>query len=184
LTSSVWRGQQHSFVVGLFLGALTSGLLVGAAGGMLSWLPVVPRLVALAALVAVISGFELAGRPLNLPQNRRLVPQTVIPQARVSGPLQFGFEMGTGVRTYVPTALPHALVASVLLAGGLVPGLLAGVGFGIGRALMPVIRSRHPQPQEWDGDLLRRMHTVGRWCAGGFLLAAVSLVVLLAMSAR
>jgi hypothetical protein len=69
-------------------------------------------------------------------------------------------------------------VASVLLAGGLGPGLLAGVGFGIGRALMPAVRSRHPQPQEWDAELLRRLGVVGRWCAGGFLLAAASLVIL------
>lgn len=107
------------------------------------------------ALAAVLS-FELAGRPLRLPQNRRAVPQQIIPRSDVDGPLQFGFEMGTGVRTYMPSAIPHALVLAVLLVGGLGPGIAAGLGFGLGRALMPTLRARYRTPLDWDRLLLRR----------------------------
>ncbi|WBB70081.1 hypothetical protein [Micromonospora sp. WMMD812] len=128
-------------------------------------------------MMAVLLGFEVAGRPLSLPQNRRAVPQTIIPQADVSGPLQFGFEMGTGVRTFMPTALPHALVAAVVLVGGVGPGLAAGLGFGIGRALMPLVRSSHENPADWDDRLLDVLRLVGQLVAVGFLALVVALAL-------
>lgn len=139
--------------------------------------PEIGRFWVLVPLVAVIMVFELAGRPLQLIQNRRLVPQEIIPRSQFEGPFQFGFEMGTGVRTFSPTALPHALVLVIVLIGGLLPGVLAGLGFGLGRVLMPVTRSFSGDPEGWDRVLLRRLAWVGRICAAGFLLAL--LVVLL-----
>ncbi|MFG2073802.1 hypothetical protein [Nonomuraea maritima] len=153
------------------IGALLAGLITGTLGGLASIIPEAVRLWALAPVVAVIMLFELAGRPLSLPQNRRLVPQDVIPRADFSGPLQFGFEMGTGVRTFTPTALPQLLVVVVVLAGGLGPGLLAGLGFGVGRTLMPLARALSGVPRQWDTRLLASTAWVGRLCAIGFLLA-------------
>lgn len=67
----------------------------------------------------------------------------------VSGPLKFGFEMGTGVRTYVTSVLPWALVGLILLlAPGLTGGVFIGVGFGAGRAL--VLAARKADPHVWD----------------------------------
>jgi hypothetical protein len=175
LTSSVWRRQQKYFVLGLLLGALLTGVIAGAVGGLLSPLPARIRLITLTGLLVVILPFELAGRPLSLPQNRRAVPQTIIPRSRTDGPLQFGFEMGTGLRTFMPTALPHALLTTVLLAGDPVAGLLAGSGFAAGRAMMPMIRSHHPRPAEWDDVLLHRLSLIGRLCAAGFALVVVGL---------
>lgn len=151
--------------------------MAGAIGGIVSLVPAVPRSWLAAVILAVMLGFELAGRPLNLPQNRRLVPQDVIRRADVEGPLQFGFEMGTGVRTFMPTALPHALVVIVVLLGGLGPGILAGLGFGLGRALMPIARVRHGDPAAWDRLLAHRLRLVGQLCAAAFALAAVTVVV-------
>lgn len=122
-------------------------------------------------LIVVIMAFELAGRPLQLPQNRRLVPQEIIPRRQFDGPFQFGFEMGTGVRTFTPTALPHALVLTVVLVGGILPGVLAGLGFGLGRVLMPLTRTLSGEPRHWDRVLLRRLAWIGRLCAAGFLLS-------------
>ncbi|WP_336216347.1 hypothetical protein [Nonomuraea sp. LPB2021202275-12-8] len=153
------------------LGALLAGLITGALGGLASIIPEVARLWTLASITAVIMVFELAGRPLSLPQNRRLVPQDVIPRAGFSGPLQFGFEMGTGVRTFTPTALPQLLVLVIVLAGGLGPGLLAGLGFGVGRTLMPLSRALSGAPRQWDTKLLASTAWVGRLCATGFLLS-------------
>ncbi|SDK08959.1 hypothetical protein SAMN05421874_10584 [Nonomuraea maritima] len=153
------------------IGALLAGIITGTLGGLASIIPEAVRLWALAPITAVIMLFELAGRPLSLPQNRRLVPQDVIPRADFSGPLQFGFEMGTGVRTFTPTALPQLLVVVVVLAGGLGPGLLAGLGFGVGRTLMPLARALSGDPRQWDTRLLASTAWVGRLCAIGFLLA-------------
>jgi hypothetical protein len=175
LTSSVWRRQQKHFVLGLLLGAVVTGVISGAVGGLLSPLPAGFRLITLAGLLAVILPFELAGRPLSLPQNRRAIPQTIIPRPHPDGPLQFGFEMGTGLRTFMPTALPHALLVTVLLAGDPVTGLLAGVGFAVGRAMMPMTRARHPRPATWDEILLHRLSLIGRLCAAGFVLVVVGL---------
>jgi len=147
-----------------------SGVITGALGGLASPLPSWLRLGVLAPALTVILAFELAGKPLSLVQNRRLVPQTVIPDNQVRGPLQFGFEMGTGVRTFVPTALPHALILLVVLFGGLGPGLLAGLGFGLGRALMPTARQYSGDPQGWDSAMLGSMTRIGRTSAVGFLL--------------
>ncbi|MGS2641285.1 hypothetical protein [Streptosporangium sp. LJ11] len=166
-----------AFSSGLVLGGLVSGTVVGAFGGLVSVVPEAGRTWVLVPVVAVLLVFELAGRPLQLIQNRRLVPQEIIPRARFEGPFQFGFEMGTGVRTFTPTALPHALVLTVVLVGGILPGVLAGLGFGMGRVLMPLTRSLSGDPQRWDRHLLGRSARVGRWCAAGFLL--VLLVLLL-----
>ncbi|MEO3808043.1 hypothetical protein ABGB17_03480 [Sphaerisporangium sp. B11E5] len=166
-----------AFSTGLVVGGLVSGTVVGALGGLVSVVPVTGRFWLLVPLVAVIMVFEFAGRPLQLVQNRRLVPQEIIPRNRFDGPFQFGFEMGTGVRTFTPTALPHALVLAVVLIGGILPGVLAGLGFGLGRVLMPLTRSSSGDPARWDRDLLRWLAWVGRLCAAGFLLSL--LVVLL-----
>ncbi|MDI6103051.1 hypothetical protein QLQ12_30995 [Actinoplanes sp. NEAU-A12] len=160
-----------AFSAGLMLGGLLSGVIAGIAGGLLSVLPYAWRLGILAVPLAIIMVFELAGRPLSLPQNRRLVPQEIIPRHSFDGPFQFGFEMGTGVRTYSPTALPHALVLVIALLGGLGPGVLAGLGFGFGRILMPYVRSRAADAHEWDGVLLSTLPWLGRVCAAGFVLA-------------
>ncbi|MEU7894083.1 hypothetical protein AB0B45_14600 [Nonomuraea sp. NPDC049152] len=164
------------FSTGLILGALFSGVVVGAVGGLVSIVDPVVRWWVLIPPLVVVLAFELAGRPLSLPQNRRLVPQDVIPRSEFGGPLQFGFEMGTGVRTFTPTALPHALVLSVVLVGGLGPGLLAGLGFGLGRALMPLTRTLSGDPAAWDTRMLASMPWVGRACAVAFVAAIVMLL--------
>ncbi|HEX8630149.1 MAG TPA: hypothetical protein VF755_18480 [Catenuloplanes sp.] len=168
LTSSVWRGQTRYFVGGLLLGALTSGLVLGAIAGVLSIVPDQVRLALGVLALSVILVAELLGRPLRLPQNGRAVPQDIIPEARTQGALQFGFEMGTGVRTFMPTSLPHATVIAVVVAGGLLPGLLAGLGFGLGRAAMTLLRSGSGSPNAWDGALRINVGRVGQLTAACF----------------
>lgn len=150
---------------------------MGALAGLLSVIPAAGRLAVGGLLLVVVLGAELAGRPLSLPQNRRAVPQTVIPEARVQGALQFGFEMGTGVRTFMPTALPHALVLAVLVSGSLGVGLLAGLGFGTGRAAMPLVRAWSGAPRSWDDTLLASIGRIGQLTAVSFTaLAVVALI--------
>ena len=161
------------------LGALTSGLVLGAISGVLSIVPYYIRLPVGGLALVVILVAELIGRPLKLPQNGRAVPQSIIPEARVQGALQFGFEMGTGVRTFMPTGLPHALVVAVLVVGGLIPGLLAGVGFGLGRSWMTLSRSYSGSPETWDSQLRMRLRWVGQLTAVCFtVLVAVVFIYL------
>jgi hypothetical protein len=58
----------------------------------------------------------------------------------LAGVFQFGFELGTGVRTYLPTAAPHVLALLLLLGTVSLPeSLAAGVGFGVGRGALQLL---------------------------------------------
>lgn len=128
----------------LVAGSLTAvGALIGVAA------PMGVRIAAVAALLGALAVFEIAGRSNMLPQNRRLVPQTILAANSIAGPLQFGFEMGTGLRTFAPSALPLATVAMALLwAPNAIEGLALAVGFGLGRTL--AIPARRGDPERWD----------------------------------
>lgn len=86
-----------------------------------------------AATVLLLREFGLFR--FTIPQNARLVPQFVT-RVPFWGALQFGTEMGTGMRTYSPTGLPHIVVLAVLLLASWSEAGMAGVGFATGRALM------------------------------------------------
>lgn len=103
--------------------------------------PVRPAVVA-AALGAVLLK-EAGVLRITLPENRRLVPESVFRLGRHLGPLQFGIEMGTGARTYLPSGLPYAGAVAVLLLASAPGALCAGAGFGLGRALMTTANLRY-----------------------------------------
>jgi hypothetical protein len=90
-------------------------------------------LVALVALAFLAREIDLVSFPLL--QNARLVPQFVT-RVPFWGSMQFGAEMGTGMRTYSPTGLPHIMVVATVFLASWSDALLAGTGFAIGRALM------------------------------------------------
>ncbi|MGH3929929.1 MAG: hypothetical protein ACRDTF_08135, partial [Pseudonocardiaceae bacterium] len=93
-----------------------------------------------------------------LPHRRAQVPSKVIGAGSDAGALQFGFEMGTGVRTHLPSNLPYLPLVAVLLIGSWVAALLAGLGFGIGRATMALGRHYSLDPQWWDHQWQRYGH--------------------------
>lgn len=136
--------------MGLFLGAavVAGGLTaVGAILGVV--VPLGVRLGVAVVLLGVLAVFELMGRADRLPQNRRLVPPTIMAADADAGPLQFGFEMGTGLRTFAPSALPLATVVVALLwAPGGLEWLALTLGFGLGRSL--AIPARRVEPERWD----------------------------------
>lgn len=77
---------------------------------------------------------------LQLPQNSRQIPQEVLLEGGRWGVLQFGFEIGTGVRTYLPTTTAHALAMFLLFANPtLAEAVTLGTGFGMGRALQLIV---------------------------------------------
>jgi hypothetical protein len=112
------------------------------------WLAV--GLVGLTALLVLLRDIGLVAVPF--PQSRRQVRQSVLGMQPSSGALMFGFEMGTGARTYMTGAAPYIVVVGALVADGHgpVPGVLTGVGFGLGRGLIPLARKLHSNEHIWD----------------------------------
>jgi hypothetical protein len=112
----------------------------------------VPR----AALLAVFAAFAVVGLarelgPLRfgLPENARLVPERVAGLGEV-GALQFGFELGTGVRTYSPSALPHLALLGVLLVVPPGGGFVLAAGFALGRLAMPLLSNAYADDGSWS----------------------------------
>lgn len=149
--------------------------MAGAVGGIVTALvPSAVRVAAVVAVVVAVVAREASGRPWRRLQNRRLVPQDIVARGQVEGPLQFGFEMGTGLRTFSPSALPHLLLFLVVLAGGLAEGLAAGAGFALGRALVPLARGAAARRTDWDAELQRTSAWLLRVSALGFVAALVA----------
>lgn len=102
-----------------------------------------------ATVVFVLAG-ECGVHHLTLPHRRAQVPSAVIGAGSDGGALQFGFEMGTGVRTHMPSNLPYLPLVAVLLVASWVAALLAGLGFGLGRAAMALGRHHCWDTGWWD----------------------------------
>jgi len=132
-------------------------------------------LVVALAVAGVLRGAEVVTFPL--PQNARQVPQDVLTRDVARGSLRFGFEMGTGVRTYVSSTVPYVLAAALLLtAPGLAIATVTGFGFGVGRAITPTARHASPNGEQWDDALHRHLRVINLTAEVG---TAVVLAVLL-----
>jgi hypothetical protein len=111
------------------------------------------------ALLGVLREAEVVTIPL--PQNARQVPQDLLRHSPRGGALRFGFELGTGVRTYVSATAPYVLAVAVFLAGQRpAVAALAGIGFGAGRAATPLIRRASGIVESWDADLRARLRVI------------------------
>lgn len=145
--------------------------------GLLSPAPEAARHVVavLCALLCVLR--DTGAVRLPLPENARQIPQEVLQRHLLRGTLQFGFELGTGVRTYVTASAPYALAAALLLYGGLGAALLSGAGFAAGRALTPVLRLASGDVDGWDARLEARRRTLKVSTASAVLLSLLALAV-------
>ncbi len=142
-------------------GGLFSGVVLGLFSGLSTPLPASWRYTAIVA-VALLGVLRDGGVvTIPLPQNARQVPQDVLRRSPGRGALRFGFELGTGVRTYVSATAPYVLAVAVLL-GGQRPQVatLAGVGFGAGRAATPLLRRASGAVEGWDADLNARLRVI------------------------
>ncbi|GAA2415182.1 hypothetical protein [Nonomuraea africana] len=138
------------FGLGLLLGASTVAFVAGVLGGVVQALvPASVRLGALALLAAAVLARETGLVSFRVPENRRLVPEHVLNKGRVVGGMQFGFEMGTGMRTYSPSAQPHLVLAAMVLALPFGGTLAAGVGFGLARWAMAAASMAHSDDGSW-----------------------------------
>jgi hypothetical protein len=145
-------------VAGLALGGTLSATAAWLLAGLLQPLPHALRVGALVAVTVAVAGQELGLLRLRLPSAHRQVPREVFDNGPYASALQFGVELGTGVRTYLPSAVPYALLAAVLLLQPSFPAaLLAGACFGLGRAAMTLSRTASADAGTWDALLRRRL---------------------------
>ena len=131
----------RAFLGGTASGALVTAISAWVLSGFLAPVPQRARLVILvlsAAVVWLAKEGPLKGR-IHLPEAKRQIPAEVFGHGLLKGAYRFGFELGTGVRTYLPSPAPY-LIALVILFGSVTLGgaLLIGLGYGLGRA-MPVM---------------------------------------------
>lgn len=177
LISSVWRGRSAwAFGLGLIAGGATIGLLAAAVGALSLqwWVSTAVRVVAV-LLVLVAALLHMAGlMRLPLPQNARQVPEAVARTGPLLGALQFGFEMGTGMRTFMTSALPHVVLTTVLLLGGTWEAVAAGLGFGLGRAIVPI--ARWAAGDEWSDGFDRSSKVTGLGLATAVVVAVSAIV--------
>lgn len=163
------------------LGGLLSGLVLWLLSGLAAPLPPVLRYGAAVAFAVLAVLRDTGAVGFRLPQNTRQVPQDVLQRDLVRGSLQFGFELGTGVRTYVSSTAPYAVAIALLLtAPGWAAAVLAGIGFGTGRAATPLVRLVSAAGDGWDAALRARLKaiTVGACAAVAVLLGWLTVIAL------
>jgi hypothetical protein len=163
LFSPGWRAPVRQnqilavFSLGLLLGGTLSATVLWLLSGFAAPVPGPVRTGAILA-VGVLGVVREAGWVrIPMPQNARQIPQEVLRYRVRRGALQFGFELGTGVRTFVSASAPYVVALGLLLAHqGPVTTILTGTGFGVGRAVTATVRyaSRH---DEWDDRRVTRM---------------------------
>ncbi|WP_143517279.1 hypothetical protein [Pseudonocardia sp. MH-G8] len=164
------------FGTGLLLGASVVAFTAGVLGALPQALVPAPvRLLLLGAVAVAVVLRECGLVRFPVPQNARLVPEDV-QLLRRYGALQFGFEMGTGMRTYSPSALPHLVLVAVVLAVPFPAAFAAAAGFAAGRLAMPLLSNAWSDDGSWT---LRwqRAERVARpllaWACAGALAAAI-----------
>ncbi len=125
--------------------------------------------------------FVLAGEcglhRVTLPHRRAQVPSTVIAAGGDAGALQFGFEMGCGVRTHMPSNVPYLALMAVLLVSSWAAAVAAGLGFGLGRAAMALGRHHSRDAPWWDRQWQRHERSIRITLALAAVLLAAGILL-------
>ncbi len=168
-----------AYLGGTCLGSLVTVTVAWFLSGFASVLPETWRIALLCAGAAFIwLGKEgpLSHR-ITLPESRHQIPTDVFIGSPVRGAFRFGFELGTGVRTYAGASAPYILLL-VLLVGSLPLGwalLLAG-GFGLGRATPLMIQLASADRMRFAGESFRREPLTATFASAVVLAGALYLV--------
>jgi hypothetical protein len=137
---------------------------------------VIGRQAVVVVVAVVLLLREIGVFTFPIPQNARLVPQFVT-RVPFWGALQFGAEMGTGMRTYSPTGLPHIVAVAVLLLASWPHAVLAGVGFALGRAVMLASFLVAPDKESADNAFTFSLPRIGPLFALLLIPAVAALIV-------
>ncbi len=137
------------FGTGLLLGAVPVAFVAAVLGAIPQALVPGPLRWALFGVAAVAVALRECGViTFRVPENARLVPEGV-QHLREWGALQFGFEMGTGMRTYSPSALPHLALLAVVLVVPFPAAFTLAAGFAAGRLAMPLLSNAWSDDGAW-----------------------------------
>lgn len=182
LNSPVWRGAPTlAFCLGLLCGGVVAAMVFLVAGSLLrAPLPGWARVGVIAVAYAVIVLREYGVIRLRLPENRRLVPESVFRLGRLLGPFQFGLEMGTGARTFLPSGLPYVGAIAVAFLAGPLAAVAIGVGFGLGRSMMTVSNLRYDDEGGWNHEWLAYGAVTAKALLASFTLTLATVVLLTA----
>lgn len=130
--------------------------------------PEEPRAIAVSIVVVVLLVLEAIGRASLVPHLRRQVPSEVPRDGGDAGLMQFGFEVGAGVRTHLTSTLPPAVIATALL---LAPSWWAlatvSLAFGSVRGLWPFAKGVVSSEAGWS-RMAQRVAEVSS--VGGFVV--------------
>jgi hypothetical protein len=179
LSSPVRRGTPFlAFAAGLAVGGvITAAVLVVVGSLVRAPLPDAARWGVLGGVLGAVVLRELDVLSFTLPENRRLVPETVLRFGRHLGPLQFGLEMGTGARTFLPSGLPYVGAVAVLLIASVPAAICTGAGFGLGRAMMTMSNLRYGPDNLWSDEWDRHGNRLGRMMGAAVVLPLLVLAV-------
>jgi hypothetical protein len=174
----VWRRiGPTSFITGLYMGALASSFIALTLGLLIreTWASLRIAVVCVTSILVLVDAF--GQRSIPFPANNRQVPQSVQHREPQLGALLFGFEMGTGMRTFSPTGLPHlGLVAAICVAPiGAIP---LAIGFATGRSAMLLGALNDPEPWLNGWEDRRRLHLILLTVAVVVLVGVLTLEVL------
>ena len=167
-----------AFVAGLLAGGVLTSVVLVVVGSLLRapFPPLARWAVVGLALIALLLR-QLGVLRFTLPENRRLVPETVFRLGRHVGPLQFGLEMGTGARTYLPSGLPYVAAIAVAMTASLPLALCAGAGFGLGRALMTASSLRSSDTDGWYQEWRDHARTLAGLTGAAFMVSLLAITI-------
>lgn len=183
LFSPGWRApirQSHLLAVfnaGLLLGGTLSATVLWLVSGLAAPLPATIRGILVVAVAALGMAREAGWLSVPMPQNARQIPQDVLQRHVRLGALQFGFELGTGVRTYVSASAPYVVAIGLVLSHQSILATMAvGAAFGLGRATTATIRLIS-RGEQWDDRRLTRMTILTNGIAIAVLIALTVLIL-------
>lgn len=127
-----------------------------AFSGLLEVLPEAVRLTVIFPFVMLLPMRDLGILRFSMPEAKRQIPSWMLRKGSM-GVFRFGFEMGTGARTYITASAPYlALLALIAVDPPPLSFLATGVGFGVGRWVTPLLRYLCRDPEAWDMTLESR----------------------------
>jgi hypothetical protein len=139
------------FLGGSIVGAIATGSFLWATSGLVQPVPLQGRLLLLLGIAVLTLLRDFSVVHVHLPESRRQVPQSVFARGPELAAVQFGFEMGTGARTYLTATSPYLLASFLLLLAPSFPlTLAAAIGFGVARGILPMTRWLRADVKAWD----------------------------------
>jgi hypothetical protein len=113
-----------------------------------------------------------------LPESRRQIPSEVFLNGPQRGAARFGFELGTGVRTYVTSPAPYLVLAVVVFCHlSALHAFLIGTGFGLARAAPLLVQVSNTQREELTASFLSGHKDFAPHTAGILVMIGGALLV-------